>query len=343
MKMMTLVFRMFVLGWLGALLGCSSQNDPSAYFRTFDHIQTNQNIESYGQGGIYWVSNDQVVLDAIIESDHGIIDRALYQVDVRDGASLKVVDIPDDGSFGYRFCFDGEVLHVMTESGVFDLVNEPKGFNVVFRELGVKHRGNVYSPIRCQFVDIPKEKKTGYAVLKAEDGFMKNQAGEKEHEPVKVFLSDDFGQNLVEISERPAGLGGVRGVRRYIPYTNAYFGYSYIKNNCTDLSWIFRDGWRLEQKRICLGDWSFGSRVIHSVKGALYVEHHTDTKNEPKSYVIIDGKELPIETDMLRSSSVSPDGCKVAYGVARGRSGTIAPPHKLKLFNYCEYIQKGLN
>ena len=340
--MMTLVFRMFVLGWLGALLGCSSQNDPSSYFKTFDHIVTDQYRETYGQGGIYWVSNDHVVLEAYLKTEQSDLDLGIYQVSVNDGSFIKVVDITDDQPTTYKFCFDGAVLHVMTKRGDFNLVTAPQGYKVLLRQMREKNRSNEYSPIRCQFVEIPKEKKTGYAVLKAEDGLMKNKAGETEHEPVKVFLSDDFGQNLVEISERPVGLGGVRGVRRYIPYANAYFGNSYIKNNCTDLSWIFRDGWRLEQKRICLGDKPFGSRVIHSVKGALYVEHITERKNVPKSYVIIDGKELTIETDMIRGSSVSPDGCKVAYGIG-GYSGKSGLRQQLKLFNYCEYLEKGLN
>ncbi|TNC79480.1 MAG: hypothetical protein C9356_18850 [Oleiphilus sp.] len=110
MKMMTLVFRIFVLGWLGALLGCSSQNDLSAYFRTFDHIVTDQYRETYGQGGIYWVSNDHVVLEAYLKTEQSDLDRGIYQVSVNDGSFIKVVDITDDKPTTYKFCFDGAVL-----------------------------------------------------------------------------------------------------------------------------------------------------------------------------------------------------------------------------------------
>jgi len=342
MKMTNLFFYIFLLGCLGGLSGCSLDNVPSEYFKTFDHIVTDQYRQTDGQGGIYWVSNDHVVLEAYLKTEQSDLDLGIYQVSVNDGSFIKVVDITDDQPTTYKFCFDGAVLHVMTKRGDFNLVTAPQGYTVLLRQMREHKRSNEYSPIRCQFVDIPREKKARYIPLKSEDGFMKNQAGETQNDPVKVFLSNDLGDNLKEISSLPEGSGGVIGIRRYSPHLNAYFGNSYFENNCTDLSWIYRDDWRLEQKRICLGDWAFGSRVIHGVKGALYVEHITETKNVPKSYVIVDGKEFPIETEMIRGSSVSPDGCKVAYGKG-GYSGKSGLRQQLKLFNYCEYIQKGLN
>ncbi len=54
--------------------------------RSFDHILTDQYVWSYGQGGIYWVSNEQVVLEARIKNEKGELDWGLFQVDVRDGS-----------------------------------------------------------------------------------------------------------------------------------------------------------------------------------------------------------------------------------------------------------------
>lgn len=333
--------RFILLACLGVLSACSNPNNPQSYLKTFDHILTDQYVWSYGRGGIYWVSNNHLVLEAQIKNDLGVLTHGLFEVDVRDGSSIKLVDVPKTGPYPYKYCFDGNVLHVMTSGGSFELVNEPKSYQIKIREQGKKNKENDYSSLRCGFVDLPIEAKARFIPLKSENGFMKNQAGATKDDPVKVLLTDEQGTSLKEIAKLPLGEGGVLGIRHFIPHMNAYFGNSYFDKNCTKLSWLHRDDWRLEQKELCLDEWTFGSRVILQLKDALYVEHHTDTKNEPKSYVIYPEHELPVETEQIRNSTVSPDGCKVAYGIGKYQSGRNGPRQKLKVFNYCEYQQKG--
>tara|TARA_R110001599_G_scaffold330580_2_gene545058 strand:+ start:2267 stop:3301 length:1035 start_codon:yes stop_codon:yes gene_type:complete len=334
--------QLLLLGFLVALFGCSSQSDLSDYSKTFDNILTDQYIWSYGSGGIYWVSNEQVVLEAHVKNQQGALDKGLYQVDVRDGSYLKVVDVPEDTPITYTYCFDEKVLHVMTARGIFTLVNQPKSYQVEIRELGSKNRNNRYSPLRCDFVDIPQGKRVGYIPIRAEDGFIKNQGGDSKTDAVKVFLSDDLGNNLKELDGQRIDSRGVIGVRRFLPRMNAYFGSTSFNRGCTNLTWLHRDGWKLEQKELCLKDWEFGSKIVHSLKDALYVEHHTDRKKQPKTYVIYQDKELPLEMEQVRSSSVSPNGCKVAYGIGKYKDGRLGPRQKLKIFDHCEYQQKGL-
>lgn len=327
--------RFILLAGLGVLVACSNPNNPQTHLKTFDHILTDQYVWGYGGGGIYWVSNTHIVLEAHIKNELGVLNHGLFEVDVRDGSSTKLVEVPKSGPYPYSYCFDGSVLHVMTSGGRFELVNEPKNYQIEIREKGELNGKNDYSPIRCRYVDLPIEAKARFIPLKSENGFMKNQAGATKDDPVKVFLTDEQGTNLREIAELPLGEGGVLGIRHFIPHMNAYFGYSYFDKDCTKLSWLYRDGWRLEQKELCLKDWTHGSRVVLQLKDALYVEHHTDTKNEPKSYVIYPKQELPIETEQIRNSIVSPDGCMVAYGIGKYRSGWKKPRQVLKVFDYC--------
>ncbi len=334
---LVIIFNILVLN------GCSkngTSSDLEDYLKTFDQVLTDQYIWGYGSGGIYWVSNDQVVLEAHIMDKKGVLDRGLYQVDVVDGSYKKVVDVPDEGPITYKYCFDGTKLHVMTSRGIFTQTNSPSGYQVEIREMGKLKDHNRYSPLRCRFTSLPQGKKVAYIPLREKDGFVKNQGGETKSEPVRVFLTDETGINIQELGGKRLDARGLIGIRKYVPHKNAYFGNTSFNNNCTYLSWLYRDGWMLEQKKLCLSDWSVGSRVISNLKDALYVEHHTDTANEPKSYVIYPDKTLPIETVQIRSSTVSPDGCKVAYGIGKYQSGSKGPRQKLKVFNYCEYQKK---
>jgi len=332
--------RFFLLGCVVVLSGCSS-SEMAPYSKTFDHILTDQYIWSYGSGGIYWVSNEKIVLEAQIKNDLGVLNHGLFEVDVRGGSYIKLVDVPKSGPYPYKYCFDGKTLHVMTAGGAFKKVNSPKEYQVKISELAKKNKRNRYSSLRCGFVDTLKEEKARYIPLRFEDGFIRNQAGESKTDSVRVFLSDGLGNNLKELDEPRLDSRGVIGVRRFVPHMNAYSGNTSFNRNCTYLTWLYREDWRLEQKELCIHDWSSGSKLIQNLKGALYVEHHTDLKKQPKTYVISQEKELPIEMEQVRGSAVSPDGCKVAYGVGAYKSGKSGVRQKLKVFNYCEYQQKG--
>ena len=324
---------------LGVLSACSNPNNPQSYMKTFDHILTDQYIWSYGRGGIYWVSNEHVVLEAHIKNDLGVINHGLFEIDVRDGSSKKLVDVPKTGPYPYKYCFDGSVLYVMTNGGKFELVNEPKNYRINIREEGKKNQGNDYSPLRCGFVDLPIEPKARFIPLKSEDGFMKNQAGATKDDPVKVLMTDEQGSTFKEIAQLPPGSSGVIGLRRFVPHVNSYFGYTSFNKNCTDISWLYREGWELKQEKLCLKDWPFGSILVHNIKDALYLEHYT-TRGSP-SYILLKNKEIMVEDGIGRGASVSPDGCRIAYGVGDSKRENSRVRQKLKLFNYCDYQQKG--
>jgi hypothetical protein len=286
------------------------------------------------------VSNDEVVLEAYVDNSKGVLDRGLYQVDVRDGSYLKVVDIPDEAPTTYKFCFDGDVLHVMTKRGDYELVTKPKGYKVFMREMDEESRGNRYSPLRCQIVDPPFQSH-GFKALRKGDGYLKYHTDQNDER--QVYIADEAGNNLRKLvqqhSVRKGSPVGLFTVKYFLENENAYFGYSPWNNkNCTELWWLHREDWRVEQDQLCLGKRSFGSRVVHRLNDALYLEHHTDHKGEAKTFVIFQDNELEIEKEKVRGSSVSPDGCKVSYGV----DVKNAPMRqKLKLFNYCEFQQQG--
>tara|TARA_R110002049_G_scaffold24515_1_gene86845 strand:- start:8248 stop:9279 length:1032 start_codon:yes stop_codon:yes gene_type:complete len=331
--------QLLLLGFLVALFGCSSQSDLSDYSKTFDNILTDQYIWLYGSGGIYWVSNEQVVLEAHVKNQQGLLDRGLYQVDVRDGSYLKVVDVPDQSPLTYKYCFDGKLLLVMITRGHFKAVNTPKGYKVEILESDEFTRTNPYSPLRCKFVEKPSED-SGYGSLRIDDGFIKHQwEGADE---VHVYLSDEDGNNLKKLVDqkvvRRGSPVGMFTVKYYIKHINAYFGYSsWDHRDCTELWWLYRDDWLLKNKNLCLGEWAKGgSRLIHVLRGALYLEHYGGGKG--RTYILSDNKELIVETKHGRGAVVSPNGCMVAYGEG-AMSGKPGIRQKLKLFNYCEYQQ----
>jgi hypothetical protein len=335
----TIFIRMLLLACLGALSACSNPNNPQSYLKTFDHILTDQYVWSYGRGGIYWVSNEKVVLEAQIQNDLGVLTHGLFEVDVRDGSSIKLVDVPKSGPYPYKYCFDGSVLHVMTNGGAFELINQSKNYQVKIREVGKKNQGNSYSPLRCGFFDLPIEAKSRFIPLKSENGFMKNQAGATKEGPVMVLLTDEQGTSLKEIAQLPSGSSGVIGMRRFAPHLNAYFGHTAFNKYCTDISWLYREGWKLEQETLCLKDLATNRIFVHSIKNGFYLEQY-NVRSSP-SYILLKNKLIKVEEGIGRGASVSPNGCLIAYGVGDSKRKNSGVRQKLKLFNYCDYQQKG--
>ena len=227
----------------------------------------------------------------------------------------------------------------MRSRGTFTQTNPANGYQVEITEKGELNGHNDYSPMRCRYVDLPKEVKARFIPLKSENGFMKNQAGATKDDPVKVFLADEHGANLKEISQLPPGSSGVIGIRSFVPHLNAYFGYTSFNKNCSDISWLYREGWKLKQEKLCLKDWPFGSILVHNIKDSLYLEHYT-TRGSP-SYILLKNKEIMVEDGIGRGASVSPNGCLIAYGVGDSKRENSGVRQKLKLFNYCDYQQKG--
>lgn len=334
-----LISRLMLLACVGVLFGCSKPHDPKDYMKTFDHILTDQYIETPGHGGIYWVSNEQLVLEARVKNDQGALDRGIYQIDVRDGSYLKVVDIPDQGPITYKFCFDGKVLHVTSASSDIKVVNASAGYEVDIRELEKITRTNAYSPLRCNFVEKPN-KDAGYGALRLGDGFIKHQW--EGTEEVHVFLADAGGNELKKLVDqkvvRRGSPVGMFTLRYYLEEKNAYFGYSpWDRRTCTELWWLYRDGWTVKNEELCLPELKYGSLLVHNLKDALYLEHYTS--KSAKTYILKDTKKLLVERRFGRGASVSPDQCLIAYGEG-DRGGTSGVRQKLKIFNYCEYQQR---
>lgn len=310
------------------------------YLTTFNHILTDQYIWGYGSGGIYWVSNDQVVLEAHIMDKKGVLDRGLYQVDVVDGSYKKVVDVPDEGPITYKYCFDGTKLHVMRSRGIFTQTNSPSGYQVEIREMGKLNDHNNYSPLRCQLVANPGEG-AGYGALLSGDGFIKYEWKDKKN--VHVYLTMEDGSNVKKLAEqemiRIGNPQGILSLRYMTDERNTYFGYSPWDNkNCTKLWWLHREMWELENQTLCLSDLSFGSLLIHNLQNAFYIEHYTT--HSSYSFILFKDKKTIIEKDIGRGAATSPDGCKVAYGVGNYQREKSLIRQKLKVFDYCEYQKK---
>lgn len=326
-----------------SLTGCLSfdKYNVSNYKKTLDHVKTHMFRWSPDIGGIYWVDNSNVLLDAYLENESGSLDRGLYQVNVTDERAEKIVDIPEEGETFFHYCFDGGVLHVMVEKGEFAQVTQPEDYTVAIRVKGKKKRTNRYSKLRCRFVDLPQIERTAYLPLKEEDGLIKND-GTIEDGIVRVFLVNDEGENIKQISDKRLDSRGVIGVRSYSPYLDAYFGTTAFKNDCTFITHVYRDNWKLEQEELCIEGWVSGSRLVSRLKGGYYVEHYNSQSGEPKHYVFAKDLRIPVGKTKVRGASVSPDGCIVAYGVGDGTFGKKVPKQELEIFNYCEFREKEL-
>ena len=331
--------RFILLACLGVLSACSNSNNPQSYLKTFDHILTDQYI--WGGGGIYWVSNEQVVLEAHVKDEKGELDRGLYQVDVRDGSYTKIVEVPDKTPITYMYCFEGKILHVMRSRGNFTQTNPTNGYQIEIREIGKKTNSNSYSALRCNFVEKPIGD-AGYTALRIGDGFIKYV---REEEKRHIFLVDDTGSNLKKLIEQDAkrriNIDGMFEVSSFLKERNSYFGYSsWDTKDCSELWWLFRADWSIENKKICLDeDVKGGSRIVHPLKDALYIEHYGGRRG--RSY-ILDGNDDPllVEQNHGRGASVPPNGCLVAYGEG-DRDKLSGVRQKLKIFSYCDFKQKG--
>jgi hypothetical protein len=319
------------------LSACSNPNNPQSYLKTFDHILTDQYVWGYGGGGIYWVSNEHVLLEAKIRDEKGDLDLGIYEVDVRDGSYIKIIEVPDQTQINYTYCFDGKTLHVMRSLGTFTQTNRANGYQVEIRELGTKSNSNLYSPLRCDFVERPAGD-AGYIALRYGDGFIKYV---REEEKRHIFLVDDAGVPLKKLIKQDAkqriSIDGMFEVSSFWQERNAYFGYStWDSKNCSELWWLYRADWSIDNKKICLDEEiEGGSRLLHSLKDALFLEHYGGRRG--RSYVLnFKGDPLIVEQNHGRGASVSPNGCLVAYGEG-DRDKLSGVRQVLKLFNYCAF------
>ena len=340
------IFLSFFL-FLIFLSGCSEdiENDPR-FFKSFPEIKTNQFMWSYGRGGIYWVSDNQVVLDAEVANKLGVLERGLYQIDVRNGSYFRLLDYSEH----YWYCFNGETLFVRLKNKK-PIINEPKGYKLVqetdYKERNKNlHNAGLYSQLRCDAIDRPSD--DGYRQLFANDGYLKtDNKGTKysgkdyrfrgELDPDnKVVLVD---KNLKEIKDLDLKISEV-STPYFIPHENAYFGYKF--NNakmCGLFWWLYRDDWSVKTNEQCFGIWSQNSsKLFYPTKAGLFVQHYTTKKY--KSYLFARGREFQLEKTSSIGGSIAPDGCRVAYGSGELIALAAGQRQILKVFNACKFIEE---
>ena len=323
--------------WAALLLailmqGCSSDKaNEAAYFKTFDHIKTDQFVWSYGDGGIYWVSENEVVLDAQVKNKQGIFENGLYQVNVVDGSFIRLVE----RSISYSYCFDGDTLFIKS-ADKRKLLRKPEFYSIEQVTKFKKLKNGQNSPLRCRGFEKPKND-GGYLALRTSDGYIKNKYRKSKDDEVHVYLADNNGLEIKELVKHEKDSNGLVGRLLFIQDKDAYFGYK-MKARCASFWWLYRDGWETKTKKHCFGGWAQNtSKLIYPTRVGMFVQHYTSKKY--KSYLVTDTKEYSLETISSIGGALSPDGCRVAYGSGE-LSGKGGRRQILKIFNACQFMEE---
>jgi hypothetical protein len=92
----------------------------------------------------------------------------------------------------------------------------------------------------------------------------------------------------------------------------------------------------LESESLCFANWSkSNSNIVHATKVGLFVENHKI--EDAASYLISPKKEYRLN-GAVRGSSLSTDGCTIAYGAGAINFGKKRFSQTLKIFNACQFI-----
>lgn len=319
--------------WISFFLsGCTGPDaaDPK-YFKTFEHIKTDQFITEYGLDSVSWVSNDAVVLKAKVFNEYGDLESGIYQVNMG-GTYIRLINNENIGR--HQYCFDGVDLYIRTEKGNVELLARPKGYRVIIEPMEKKKRTNKYSPIRCNFADRPAGK-GGYIPLKKNDGFIRNIKNTESEYGFSSLLINSDGQAILELD-----VGGKQIVSepRYLGYSDEYFfkKTNLIDRGCATFWWLKRRDWHVRSKELCFDEWiESTSKIANSTKVGLFVEQHT--RRYPSAYLITETSRYPIESTAIRRAAVSPNGCMVAYGF--GDYTTKPYTQVLKVFDACQFMK----
>ena len=337
---------------IGLLASCSFEG-PQDYQKTFETITVSPKLAN-----IFWVSKDHIVMSAHIDTELKTQDYGIYQINVNDGTFVKLIEITDDQPVTYRYCFDGDTLFVSWSRGSFEVLEASVDYKIRIKEYVKKKRTNDYSPLRCGFYEKPPVEGYGFLALRADDGFIKN--GRRHFGTDKyrqVFLADNDGNTIKHLMDhklhprKPHDLEKMFSVRRFAEHENAYFGqapfdrqktYDYKKRrwdikDCTHLSWLYRENWEAKQKQLCFNDWP-ASKLILLVKDGLYIQTYSTKTGNPNAYVIQNEKGSVIDDGIVDGSTVSPDGCKVAYAFTE--KWELGKLSSLKIFDYCGYVNR---
>jgi hypothetical protein len=314
------------------LSGCSDGDEADEkYFATFEHIKTDQFSTLYGQSGIYWISDEKLILNAEIEDAQGSMKRGIYEVNM-DGTYKLLIDTESVGR--HRYCFNGGVFYIRNKDGNIKISNNYDGYKIAISKLGIKQRNNFYSPVRCGFAAYPLGA-GGYVALKKKDGFVKYIRDSESPNGFYSYIENDNGLNTssVEVGKKP-----MISNPRYLQVTDEYFfqNFSLINRGCATFRWLNRQDWSIKEKNLCFDQWiESTSKIANSTKVGLFVEQHT--RRYPSAYLITEASRYPIESTAVIRAAVSPNGCKVAYGFGDYTSKSYT--QELKVFDACQFMK----
>ena len=311
------------------------------FFTSFEHIKTDQFVwnAGSGHGGIYWVGENELVLDAVIKGDRG-----LYEVNVVDGSAIKLIDGP---GHGYRYCFTEGSLYVSVQPPhkLLPVLHQPRRYQLISKIVprGLPD-GWVNAGVRCGLFEVPKgEGITGsYQALNEKDGLV-NVVYSELRKQSSMYLSDNNGKRLKIISTDAKELKSFQGRAKYYSYEDAYFGYFSDAPDCRGATtWrLYRKDWRLETGKVCYGEWDKGTSILLSpTKVGLFAEQHSISRSRfAKSFLITEEQEIPVDMVSSIGSVTGPDGCRVAYGSGEIGYGEKRFSQHLKIFQACDYMQ----
>ena len=314
------------------------------FFTHFEHIRVDQFSWSArtGHGGIYWVSQDELVLEAEIERDRG-----LFLLDVSTGKARKLVDRPLGKSF--RYCFSESTLYVSVGPSYETLrvLYQPTNFNIVSRQWSLPV-GAYVSGLRCDAYKRPASRPNSrvYA-LSSSDGLLNiGPLGDDTRD--SIFLTDNEGNFVRMLSKDPDMIDSIKVNADYYPFFDGYISSFTLRQPCRGVAiWTLqRASWQLGAKSYCLGEWAQGaSTVIQATKVGLMAEQHSSGRSKSaKYYLVTESEQLAIDMTGGRGLSTAPDGCQLAYGSGeyrRRKSGEYR--QYLKLFRVCDYLESKQN
>ncbi|OMH37543.1 hypothetical protein [Motiliproteus sp. MSK22-1] len=314
------------------LSGCfEGSSTDSRFYQVFDKIKTDQFTRSYGRGGIYWVSDNRLILDGIVKNKQGVSEHGVYQVTL-DGTYTRLVEILDFPVWYY--CFSDNILYVRNLSKKFNIVTEPKDFEIRKEVRLDKPDDSEYSPLRCSYAKRPGST-GGYISLLKKDGYIRNTYVTPEGEITNTIIVNDTDETLVELNIKA---GELIGRPSFLQDRNAYFGYIQ-QDNCALLWWLYRDDWSSKTEKRCFGGWaSSGSIKVLSTRVGLFVVDYS--RKGYKTYLFSKDQEFKLERVSARAATVSPDGCKVAYASGKIGYGKTRFSQVLKIFNVCQFIKE---
>lgn len=316
-----------------SLTGCFKDDGvDQKYFKIFENIKTDQFRASYGNRGIYWISNDTVVLNAQVTTESGSKKRGIFQVNM-DGMYQQLVDT--DEIANYKYCFDGSTLHIRNDIGGIELIKEPEGYNTLIGSIEYISDGTLFSPLRCVFVNRP-EGDGGYVALKSNDGFVNNRRNIKSEKAFSSNLVNNKGDFRLTLDSNNKSFVSRP---RYLEHSDEYF-FQRFRRGCALFSWVKRNEWSVQTKEFCFDEWiESTSKIANATKVGLFVEQHT--QRYPTAFLITENSRYPIESKLAVHASVSPDGCRVAYGYGdyRPRKGNSDYRQMLKVFNACKFME----